>query len=201
MKLFLLSLLLVLSINAHAQMTQSVRGQVIDKNSKLPIEGATVSVVNSDPYLATGTDAQGYFKLSNVPIGRQSIAVSSLNHGELTLVKSGKELYLEIELEEKVTKIDEIKIGKKNYSKPENDAIVGSNVNLTPKQTERFAGSLNDVSRMAMNYAGVISSSDNRNDIIIRGNSPSGILWRLNGINIPNPNHFGSLGSMNSLLA
>ena len=199
MKLFLLSLLLVLSINAHAQMTQSVRGQVIDKNSKLPIEGATVSVVNSDPYLATGTDAQGYFKLSNVPIGRQSIAVSSLNHGELTLpnqeVKSGKELYLEIELEEKVTKIDEIKIGKKNYSKPENDAIVGSNVNLTPKQTERFAGSLNDVSRMAMNYAGVISSSDNRNDIIIRGNSPSGILWRLNGINIPNPNHFGSLGS------
>ncbi len=185
---------------ASAQsLTQSVRGQVIDKNSKLPVEGAMVSIENSDPFLSALSDAKGYFKLENVPVGRQTILISSLSHGTMTLanqeVKSGKELYLEIEMEEKVLATEAIKIVRKNTAKPENEAIVNSNVNLSPKQTERFAGSLSDVSRMAMNYAGVISSSDNRNDIIIRGNSPSGILWRLNGINIPNPNHFGSLGS------
>jgi hypothetical protein len=185
---------------ASAQsLTQSVRGQVIDKNSKLPIEGAIISLENSSPLLSTTSDAKGYFKLENVPVGRQTILISSPLHGFIILanqeVKSGKELYLEIEMEEKVLATQEIRIVRKNTTKPENDAIVNSNINLSPKQTERFAGSLNDVSRMAMNYAGVISSSDNRNDIIIRGNSPSGILWRLNGINIPNPNHFGSLGS------
>ncbi|MCX6182956.1 MAG: carboxypeptidase-like regulatory domain-containing protein [Bacteroidetes bacterium] len=178
-------------------LTQSVRGQVIDKNSKLPVEGAVVSVESTN--LSSSTDAKGYFKLKNVPVGRQTIIISSSSHGSMTLanqeVKSGKELYLEIEMEEKIITADEIKIVRKSSTKAENEAVVNSNVNLTPKQTERFAGSLNDVSRMAMNYAGVISSSDNRNDIIIRGNSPSGILWRLNGINIPNPNHFGSLGS------
>ena len=201
MKLYgLLFILLLSSVAGTAQsLTQSVRGQITDKNSKLPVESATVSIENSNPLLSATTDAKGYFKLENVPVGRQSIVVFSYSHGNITLanqeVKSGKELYLEIEMEEKVSVAEEIKIVKKSAAKPENEAIVNSNVNLTPKQTERFAGSLNDVSRMAMNYAGVISSSDNRNDIIIRGNSPSGILWRLNGINIPNPNHFGSLGS------
>lgn len=179
--------------------TQSVRGQVTDKNSKLPVSGASVSVENSNPLISASTDSMGYFKLENVPVGRQTILVNSETHGSTALpnqeVKSGKELYLEIEMEEKVINVKEIKVTRKNNSKPENEMITTSNVNLTPKQTERFAGSLSDVSRMAMNYAGVISSSDNRNDIIIRGNSPSGILWRLNGINIPNPNHFGSLGS------
>ena len=48
---------------------------------------------------------------------------------------------------------------------------------------------------MAANYAGVSGTNDSRNDIIIRGNSPIGILWRLNGIDIPNPNHFGNAGT------
>ncbi len=201
MKIYVLLFVLLLCpfLGSAQTLTQSVRGQVIDKNSKLPLEGATVSIENADSLLSATTDAKGYFKLENVPVGRQTILINSPAYGAMTManqeVKSGKELYLEIEMEEKVTVIEEIKITKKSSTKAENEAIVNSNVNLTPKQTERFAGSLNDVSRMAMNYAGVISSSDNRNDIIIRGNSPSGILWRLNGINIPNPNHFGSLGS------
>lgn len=66
---------------------------------------------------------------------------------------------------------------------------------FTVEETSRYAGSLNDPSRMAANYAGVSSTSDARNDIIIRGNSPLGVLWRLNGMEIPNPNHFGSLGT------
>ncbi len=199
MRFLVLISMIVLSLSANAQLTQSVRGQVLDKNSKSPLVGITVTVESVEPKIATSTDEKGFFKLVGVPVGRQSISFSSVSHHPITLenqeVKSGKELYLEIEMEEKVTLTNEIKIVVKKDNKPENEMITTSNVNMTPKQTERFAGSLSDVSRMAMNYAGVISASDNRNDIIIRGNSPAGILWRLNGINIPNPNHFGSLGS------
>ncbi len=187
------------ALQMQAQLTQAVRGQIIDKNSKSPIAGATVKVENSDPEIATASDGKGFFKLEKVPVGRQTISISSIAHHPIFLenqeVKSGKELYLEIEMDEKVTRVNEIKISAKKDNKAENEMITTSNVSMSPKQTERFAGSLSDVSRMAMNYAGVISASDNRNDIIIRGNSPAGILWRLNGINIPNPNHFGSLGS------
>ena len=200
MKYFLSAFLVLFGLQLNAQtLTQTVRGQVIDKNSKTPISGASVIIENTDPQIGTATDEKGFFKLTQVPVGRQSITISSISHHQITLenqeVKSGKELYLEIELEEKIAQVGEVKISAKKNAKPENEMISNSNVNMTPKQTERFAGSLNDVSRMAMNYAGVISASDNRNDIIIRGNSPAGILWRLNGINIPNPNHFGSLGS------
>ncbi|MFZ9956635.1 MAG: carboxypeptidase-like regulatory domain-containing protein [Flavobacteriales bacterium] len=199
MKNLLLFFFAFVALQMQAQLTQTVRGQIIDKNSKSPIAGATVKVENSDPEIATATDDKGFFRLEKVPVGRQTISIFSIAHHPIFLenqeVKSGKELYLEIEMDEKVTTVNEIKISAKKNNKAENEMITTSNVSMSPKQTERFAGSLSDVSRMAMNYAGVISASDNRNDIIIRGNSPAGILWRLNGINIPNPNHFGSLGS------
>jgi hypothetical protein len=63
------------------------------------------------------------------------------------------------------------------------------------EETGRYAGSRNDPARMAANFAGVSGANDARNDIIIRGNSPAGVLWRLEGIDIPSPNHFSSLGT------
>ncbi len=62
-------------------------------------------------------------------------------------------------------------------------------------ETARYAGSLNDPARMAQNFAGVQANGDTRNDIIIRGNSPLGVQWRLEGIDIPNPNHFAGIGT------
>jgi hypothetical protein len=66
---------------------------------------------------------------------------------------------------------------------------------FSAEEAARYAGSRNDPARMAANFAGVSGANDSRNDIIIRGNSPIGILWRLNGLDIPNPNHFGNAGS------
>jgi hypothetical protein len=76
-----------------------------------------------------------------------------------------------------------------------NEMAVVSARSFTIDETERYAGSLGDPSRMAANFAGVTSVSDQRNDIVIRGNSPLGLLWRLEGLEIPNPNHFGSIGT------
>ena len=76
-----------------------------------------------------------------------------------------------------------------------NDLATVSGRTFSVEETSRFAGSRNDVSRMAQNFAGVSNVNDARNDIVIRGNSPSGLLWRLNGIDIPSPNHFSAFGT------
>ena len=73
-------------------------------------------------------------------------------------------------------------------------ATVSSRV-FSTEEANRYAGSRGDPARMAANFAVVSGANDSRNDIIVRGNSPLGILWRLNGLDIPNPSHFGSMGS------
>nr|MDA3866865.1 TonB-dependent receptor [Salinivirgaceae bacterium] len=79
--------------------------------------------------------------------------------------------------------------------KANNQLAVISARQFTVEETKRYAGAGNDVSRMATNYAGVSAANDAVNDIVIRGNSPTGLLWQLEGIPIPNPNHFGNMGA------
>lgn len=180
--------------------TQTIRGTVVDQQSKMPLPGAGVVLLNSTPPIGVQTDVDGNFKLEKVPLGRQGIQVSYLGYNPTTLgnitLSSGKEIVLTIELEEKVMTTDEIVISsQKNKAEALNEMTTVSARAFTIEETSRYAGSFNDPSRMAMNYAGVANTADSRNDIIIRGNSPVGLLWRLEGINIPNPNHFGALGT------
>jgi len=108
---------------------------------------------------------------------------------------SGKEKVLTIELTEQVVAVDEVLVTAYKNGETLNKMAALSARSFSVKQTERYAGSLGDPSRMASNFAGVITANDSRNDIIIRGNSPQGLLWKLEGVSIPNPNHFGALGS------
>jgi hypothetical protein len=137
--------------------------------------------------------------LKNVPLGRQSFQTSYLGYKNYNIsnieVNAGKELVLDIHLEESVTALEEISVtGYKNKTIGINEMSVSSRM-FSVEETGRYAGSLNDVSRMATNYAGVTNADDSRNDIVIRGNSPSGLLWRLEDMEIPSPNHFTSVGS------
>ena len=107
---------------------------------------------------------------------------------------TGKELIVNFYLSEQINKLNDvvIKLKKKN----ENTAFaVTSNYELDAKQINMYAGSLNDVSRMAMNYAGVASNNDTQNSIVVRGNNPNSLLWMMEGVSIPNPNHYSAAGS------
>ncbi len=179
---------------------QSIRGRVLDQDSKYPLIGATVVVVNSDPILGSSTDYDGYYRIEKVPYGRHDIKISYLGYTEKTipnvLVTAGKEFELNVELIESVILQDEVVIkAKKDPSSTNNELALVSSRTFNVEETSRYAGSRNDPARMAQNFAGVGGGNDARNDIIIRGNSPIGVLWRLDGIDIPNPNHFGSLGT------
>ena len=201
----LAALLILITASAfqsiHAQgFMQTIKGRVIDQQTQSPIPGASIVIEGSQPQLGTITDEDGYFKLTGIKTGRISLAVSFLGYHPVNLnnlsLSSGKELVLNVEMEEQVIKMDEVVIkGKKDKTQLNNDMTTLSSRTFTIEESQRFAGARNDVSRMASNYAGVSTANDAVNDIVIRGNSPNGLLWRLEGIEIPNPNHFGGMGA------
>jgi hypothetical protein len=179
--------------------TQTVRGIILDNQSKSPIIGAVISLVEEDGKYGTTSDEKGNFKIVLVPIGRHQLKVSFLGYSPRLIpidVTAGKEVVLNIEMEENVIQGKEVVVeAYKDKTKANNDMSTNSTRSFTIEETSKYAGSRNDPARMVSNYAGVSGANDSRNDIIIRGNSPSGVLWRLNGMDIPSPNHFGSLGS------
>jgi hypothetical protein len=181
------------------QITQVLRGTVTDKQSHVPLPGVIITVLGTEPLLATATDENGHFRFPGVPVGRYQLAVRTVGYREraqmLALV-AGKEAVVNVELEENVVEAEEVVItGEQDKTKTNNRMNSVSARVFSAEEAARYAGSRNDPARMAANFAGVSGANDSRNDIIIRGNSPMGILWRLNGIDIPNPNHFGNSGS------
>ncbi|HOU74080.1 MAG TPA: carboxypeptidase-like regulatory domain-containing protein, partial [Tenuifilum sp.] len=200
-KLFLITFVLI-GFEAFSTniLTQTVRGVVIDKNTKMTLPGANVILLDSDPLRGVMTDEQGRFKFESVEIGRVSLKVSFLGYNDVVLsnlnLQVGKELVLNIEMEELAVNVEAVVVtAKSDKSTPMNKLATVSARTFTVEETERYAGSRNDVARMAANYAGVMGVDDSRNDIIIRGNSPMGLLWRLEGVDIPNPNHWGATGT------
>jgi len=180
--------------------TQMVKGRVLDKVSHFPLIGVAVSLVGDESNAKVAeTDADGYFKLPNVPLGRQQIKFTYLGFKSLTMseinVTSAKEVLLNTDLEELVQEINEVTVNALGKDQTVNDMAIISTRSFTVEEADRYASSRQDPARMAGNFAGVNSTSDARNDIVIRGNSPLGLLWRLNDIDIPNPSHFAVAGS------
>ena len=198
--LLLLSFAAVITQAQNAVFTQTIKGTVVDEQSGNVLAGVTIVASSIKPEKNCVTDNKGVFQLLYIPIGRQSIKASMIGYEDAFItnieVTSSKEVIIEIRLKEKVQKLDEviIKAGKSKI-KAINEAAVVSARQLSIDEAFRYSGTRNDPSRMAQNFAGVSGGNDARNDIIIRGNSPAGVLWRMDGIDIPNPNHFSTLGS------
>ena len=192
-------LLAAVSISASAQSTQTISGKVFDEASRAPLTGAVIVLVGAT---ATGTvtDIDGNFSLAGVPIGRQSVKVSYTGYEDRVmndiLVTAGKEVHIDVSMQERLHKLEEVTVSysrSKDKTRTNNEMAQVSARSFNVDETKRYAGALGDPSRMAANFAGVISGNDSRNDIVVRGNSPTGMLWQLEGLNIPNPNHYGSL--------
>jgi len=199
---FLTIVLVSFCFCAFAQnLTQIVKGRVIDKESKTPLVAAVFRLASDTTFkLATQTDDEGYFRLENIPIGRQDFTISYIGYKTITIpdvtVSSGKEVVLTIELEEAIQETEEVVVTHTDKSGTLNEMSTVSSRMFRVEETERYPGSRQDPARMAANFAGVQGSNDTRNDIVVRGNSPSSLLWRLEEVDIPNPNHFSVAGSM-----
>ena len=198
----LLTIIFIVTFFGYANsqsLTSTIRGNVLDNFTKSPLEGATVILLDSAQQTGTTTDKNGEFVFDSIPLGRQSLAVSYVGYKTKIennfILVSGKETNLVIELDEAFFQLDEIVVGSNPKRKTSNDMAYVSGRRFNVEETEKYAGTNGDPARMASYFAGVMASGDTRNDIIIRGNSPLGLLWRLEGVDIPNPNHFAAMGT------
>ena len=196
--LFMFSLSLSLFVVAQ---TQNVRGKITDSETSFPLAGTKVEIDLKDPsgvnYRAV-SDGEGLFKIADVPVGKYSMTTRCAQYEAKTQtieVNSGKELILTILLQELVTAKEEVVVTGRKKGEIINELAVISAQQFSVSETNRYPGSRMDPARMASNFAGVQGADDSRNDIIIRGNSPLGVVWRVEGIDIPNPNHFAIAGS------
>lgn len=201
-KRLLLLFLISISFQTFSQKHfQSIYGQVLDKQTKTPLPGATVVVDNSNPKIVASSDENGNFVLSNVPIGRQVLNVSYIGYlpqkTEAIILTSAKSVTVKVELTSGSIEAKEVVISaNKNAFEPLNELSVVSTRSFTAEETERMPAGINDPGRVALSYPGVQRGPDDtENQIVVRGNSPIGILWRLEGVDMPNPNHFAVVGS------
>jgi hypothetical protein len=180
---------------------RKISGQIVDRDSKMPLAGATIFVIGSDPFIGSSSDDNGFFKIKELPIGRYDFQVQYLGYEPLhihqVLNSTGKEIFLNIELRESTVSMPAVivEVGL-DHSSPLNDMAATSGRSFSVEETKRFAAAISDPARMVQSFAGISSGGDDlSNEIIIRGNSTRGLSWRLEGVEIPNPNHFGGLGN------
>ncbi len=192
-------------------LTQTVRGTILDTDSKLPLIAATVIISGSNPIIGTTTDINGNFRMENIPIGRVTLQISYMGYEPKIIpnieVNSGKEVFLSINLQESVLKLDEIIVSGRKKGEAINDMSLLSVHSITPEETKRFTGGMDDPARVVSSFAGVASTPDGSSDIIVRGNSPKYMQWRLEGAEISSPYHmddqnasFGALTALNNNL-
>lgn len=204
-------IILLVSIEfAHTQEpTQIIKGKVVNIKNQLPVTGARVLV--RDLNLGAISSADGLFQFDKVPTGRYILQITALGYDIWTqaiVLTSGKQLYINVEMNESFYETEEVTVtGKSNNFSSINESAIISSIQFSVDDAQRFAGSRMDPARMAQNFAGVLGANDTRNDIIIRGGSPIELMWRLDGLDIPNPNHFatqgatgGPVGAINTVL-
>lgn len=214
MKYISLMIICLMTFQTHAQTTQTVRGTITDSDSKTPLLGVSVSILNIQPVKGTTTNEKGAFTLSGIPLGRIALKLSYVGYKEVVIpnivVDAGKEVVLDLTMQELTNRLNEAVV-KSTQVKGEagNEMALVSSRSISIEETKRYAGGFNDPARILSNFAGVTNSGNGNNEVIVRGNSPKYVQWRLEGIEMTNPNHFadqnaiagGISGLNNNLLA
>ena len=194
MKRLMLFILLLGSMTLGAQtLTQTIRGTVVDAESKFPLPDAMLICDNVQAF----SDEYGQFEME-VEIGRKIVAVQLFGYEPTSAVvelNSAKQAVIRVAMTESTVKLDEVEVVAAPRGEVKNEMAVVSARKFSVEETNLYAGSRGEPARMATNFAGVQGSDDTRNDIVVRGNTPAGILYRFEGINIPNPNHFAIPGT------
>lgn len=198
-RLFLFFFLLSITQQAWSQRNkQNIRGVVIDKQTTTPIIGATIMIIGQSS-LGTRSDEKGKYVITDVEPGRYELKVTYMGYKEMVIpnviVTSGKETIVDFALEEQVKHLKGTVVKASNKNRTVNDLATISARTFSMEEVNRYAGGRSDPARLAANFAGVSTPDDSRNDIVIRGNSPTGVLWRIEGMNVPNLNHFATIGT------
>lgn len=182
-----------------AAFSQTLRGLVLDKVTEVPLVGATVDLPDLAEPRGAVTDTAGWFFIRNLAPGRYAVRVRYLGYEDEqqpdVLVTVGKDADLRILMEEGSQSIQGVVISGTKKHKPVNKLAKVSAIALNPETVARYSGGRNNIARMAANFAGIGATDDYQNNLVVRGNSPVNLLWRLEGVPIPNPGHLSTYGN------
>ena len=191
-----LLLISILTIGFSQNIAATFRGTVQDAANGMPLVGATIHIFNIGESSGGATDVDGNFRIPNMPVGRYEVIISYLGYENLRLTEvllaSGKEKVVEIYLQEKVADLTEVVV---KSTSPNAQISPLSNYEITIEEVQRFPATFFDPARLAMLYPGVTGTNDQANGLSIRGLPPGLLQWRLEGIEIVNPNHLANAGT------
>ncbi|HEX2982583.1 MAG TPA: carboxypeptidase-like regulatory domain-containing protein, partial [Ignavibacteriales bacterium] len=196
--IFLVFLSAIFADSAFGQnLYQTVKGKVLDKTLQTTLPGANIVILKTNPPIGAMTDNDGTYKIEKVPIGRYDVQASYIGYEPMVIkevvIGSGKEVVLNFELKESIIDLDAVEVkAVSSKEQPLNYMAIVSARQLNMEEASRYAGGFDDPSRLAASFAGVAGNLSG-NGIAIRGNSPKGLLWKMEGIEISNPSHFANV--------
>ena len=183
------------------QPVQTIRGRVIDRATFAPLERASVLIVGDTTATGTVTDSSGYFSFGKIKAGRYTLKVSYVGyHNQVIsdiLLNAGKEKVLEVGLDKKLNPLNEVTIIADEQAG--NDPVeinYLSSSKFTVEESQRYAATFYDPARVVTTGPGVVATNDQANHLVVRGNNPTGILWRIEGADVVNPNHLTNAGTV-----
>ena len=203
-KTFTTLLLTLMTTGLFSQIpSQNIRGKVLDAANGAALVGAYVCLPGSEPLLGAITDDKGKYQLNEVPVGRYELEVSYLGYETLlvpeALLESGKELILNVELNSTSSELEAITIVAVGARGSALSPVSVQTISV--EESLRFPATFSDPARVAMAYPGVVNDNDQANSMVIRGNSPNSMAWRLEGVEIVNPNHLSNAGTFSDRVA
>ncbi len=186
---------LIIPFTAQAQSTGKLSGFVKDAKTEEPLIGVTVKVEETD--LGGVTDLNGYYTINNIPAKSYNVTASYVGYKPLTkfnvVIKSGGVPDLNFSLEETVDELGEVVVKASPFIKSEETP--NSIQKLSLEEIATYPGGNNDIAKVVQSLPGVSGSVGFRNDVIIRGGAPNENVYYLDGVEIPNINHFATQGS------
>lgn len=188
---------MVLSLSAYAQRPrQSIRGYISDQVSKQPVESAEIYLKDTNPLVGTTTDKEGHFVIESVPVGRYILVIQHVGYAQEQtdlVVEGGRPFYVEISLTPSYNELEAVTVNSQPYMADIN-ALGKRSISI--EQSTRFAANYLDPARVMITFPGVVPQNDQNNNIIINGKSPNGLLWRVEGLDVLNPNHLSNAGTL-----
>jgi len=176
-------------------LTQTIKGKVLDQDTQEPLIGANVIVLGIEPVRGTTTDHNGLFWIDRIPVGRYDLKTSYIGFEPQILpeilVSSAKEVVVTFQLVQSIIETEQVVVeGVSSKEIPQNSMAVVSARTFTVEEARRYAGGMDDPARLASSFAGVSTGAAQDNAIVVRGNAAKGLLWQVEGVRVPSPNHF-----------
>jgi hypothetical protein len=197
--LIMLRLAIIFLLLPTEGINQTIRGTVVDKTTRQPLPFSTVHILDTHPPIGSISDESGQFAISQVQPGRYTIEASYVGYEKVLqreiLVGTGKEVIVQFELEPQSSQLEGVTVRASSQNKAGalNSMAMISSMSFNVEETRRYAGGMDDPARLVTAFAGVSAAGNAQdNAIVIRGNSPRGVQWRVEGVEVPNPNHFSN---------